>query len=197
MKTSTRIRRRFVLTLALTLAAAAVLAGVGQAATSQAGEEQWLKALTIRSEALNRMYGLDGRSTAADTATAAGPAWLQALKIRSEALNELYGLGTSHETEPEYLRALELRGEGMNARYGLGSAQAPEAEYLRALEIRSEAMNARYGLGTAAPRATVAEGGFDWVDAGIGVAAAFGLMLLTGSAAVVLRRRGRLAHIRL
>jgi hypothetical protein len=169
VKKSTVIRRRLVAVGALALTAAAVFAGGGQAAAGQAGEEQWLKALTLRSEALNRMYGLDSRATAAETATVAEPAWLRALNIRSEALNELYGLGT-HELEPEYLRALELRGE---------------------------AMNQRYGLGAAAPRASVVQGGFDWVDAGIGVAAAFGLMLLTGSAAVVLRRRGRLAHIRL
>jgi hypothetical protein len=170
VKKSTVIRRRLVAVGVLALTAAAVFAGGGQAGTGQTGDEQWLKALTLRSEALNRIYGLDGRATAADAATAAEQAWLRALEIRSEAMNQ---------------------------RYGLGTTQAPEPEYLQALEIRSEAMNQRYGLGTAAPRATVVVGGFDWVDAGIGVAAAFGLMLLTGSAAFVLRRRGRLAHIRL
>jgi hypothetical protein len=167
---STVIRRRLVAVLALALTAAAVFAGGGRAATGQTGDEQWLKAVTLRSEALNHMYGLGERATAVDTASAVEPAWLGALRIRSEALNTLYGLGTTQAPGPEYLRALELRGEGMNQLYGLGSA---------------------------APRATVGEGGFDWLDAGIGVAAAFGLMLLTGSAAVVLRRRGRLAHIRL
>jgi hypothetical protein len=52
----------------------AVLAG---AAPAQTAEPDWMRALRIRSEALNRIYGLE----------TAKPAWQRALRIRSEELN--------------------------------------------------------------------------------------------------------------
>jgi hypothetical protein len=53
---------------------AALFAG---AAPTQAAEPDWMRALRIRSEALNRIYGLE----------AAKPDWMRALRIRSEELN--------------------------------------------------------------------------------------------------------------
>jgi hypothetical protein len=75
--------------VAATLATAALLAGaVGTVAVSapsvdqrtdaaQVAEPAWLRALRIRSEALNRTYGL---------------APMHALEIRGEALNRMYGV---------------------------------------------------------------------------------------------------------
>jgi hypothetical protein len=76
----------------------------------RAAEPAWMRALRIRSEGLNRIYGLDGgkqrretRATApgatrsdhvasARTPHAAKLAWMRALQIRGEALNRMYGL---------------------------------------------------------------------------------------------------------
>jgi hypothetical protein len=57
-----------------------------------------MRALRLRSEALNRQYGLgvwEFRTSPAPLADE--PAWLRALRIRSEALNQQYKLG---EYEP-------------------------------------------------------------------------------------------------
>jgi len=75
--------------MAVTVATAALLAGAaGTVAASapsgdkptdaaQAAEPAWIRALRIRSEALNRIYGL---------------APMHALELRGEALNRMYGL---------------------------------------------------------------------------------------------------------
>lgn len=55
---------------------AAVLAG---AAPAQTAEPDWMRALRIRSEALNRIYDLD----------TANSAWRRALRIRSVELNRV------------------------------------------------------------------------------------------------------------
>ena len=47
--------------------------------------------MTIRSEGLNRRYGLG--SFALSTASSVEPAWLRALELRSDALNRAYRLG--------------------------------------------------------------------------------------------------------
>jgi hypothetical protein len=51
--------------------------------------------------------------------------------------------------------------------------------------------SAHFGQRRAAPAAVVVrvEGGFDWASAGIGAAGAVGIVLVTGGAASVLRRR--------
>ena len=48
----------------------------------------WLRALTIRSEALNRLYGLGDWATSATRPNTAE----SALRTRGEALNRIYGL---------------------------------------------------------------------------------------------------------
>jgi hypothetical protein len=50
----------------------------------------WLTALQLRSEALDRQYGL-GKENAT-------PTWLKALQLRSEALDRQYGLGKENAT---------------------------------------------------------------------------------------------------
>jgi hypothetical protein len=61
------------------------------AATS---EPAWIRALRLRSEALNRQYGLgvwEFRTSPAPQGDE--PAWFRALRLRSEALNQQYKLG--------------------------------------------------------------------------------------------------------
>ncbi len=95
------VRRRF-LALAVFAAALLALGGValnekyrlGEQARSTASTNSaaaWQRALTIRSDALNRRYGLG--PYARNAAGASEPAWLRALMIRSDALNRQYKLG--------------------------------------------------------------------------------------------------------
>ena len=81
------------------------------------------RALMIRSEALNRKYGL-GQQRAAHTRMTA--AEHRALKLRSEALNRKYGLGPNWVVHPGMTaaehRALMLRSEALNRKYGLGGS---------------------------------------------------------------------------
>jgi hypothetical protein len=68
------------------VAAAAVLAGSAQAAgTDHTTKPTWMRALWIRSDALNRTYGLGEYRR--DAANAAEPSWKRALRIRGEAMN--------------------------------------------------------------------------------------------------------------
>lgn len=83
------------------------------------------KALSARSDALNREYGLGRYARPATRATA--PGWMQGLIVRSDALNRRYGLG-------EYARKP-------------AGATAPTPAWLQALLVRSDALNRMYGLG--------------------------------------------------
>ena len=57
-------------------------------------EPAWVRALRLRSEALNRQYGLGSWELGISPAPQGDePAWLRALRIRSEALNQRYKLG--------------------------------------------------------------------------------------------------------
>jgi hypothetical protein len=60
---------------ALAVGAPTVDQGAAAAKPAHAAEPDWMRALRIRSEALNRRYGLGGDE------------WLRALRIRSEGLN--------------------------------------------------------------------------------------------------------------
>jgi hypothetical protein len=89
----------------------------------------------------------------------------RALNVRSEALNDLYGNAASR-LSPDEFDALVVRSEGLN-RYGEAlQASAPVAS---------------------APAST----SFAWDDFATGVAAAFGLILLTGGLAVAVRTATR------
>ena len=84
------------LAVTIVIVVAVAISGVALAAETvrtDGVEPGWQKALTIRSEALNRKYhlGISGQRAAAD----ATPAWAQALAVRSEALNRKYHLGSS------------------------------------------------------------------------------------------------------
>ncbi len=108
-----------------------------------------------------------GASAQAATSRPAGmsKAAYQSLVIRSQALDDRYGLST---------RVATSRPAGMS-----------KAAY-QSLVIRSQALDDKYGPGRsqvsrrAAPAqpSVVAQGGFIWVDFGIGAAAMLGFVLL-------------------
>ena len=85
----------------------------------------------------------------------------RALHIRSEALNNLYGNAVTR-LSPDVFYALAVRSEGLNSYGKTLQASTPVAS-------------------------TSASTSFAWDDFGIGMAAAFGLVLLTGGVAVAVR----------
>ena len=85
----------------------------------------------------------------------------RALHIRSEALNNLYGNAVTG-LSPDVFNALVVRSEGLNSYGKTLQASTPVAS-------------------------TSASTSFAWDDFGIGMAAAFGLVLLTGGLAVAVR----------
>ena len=85
----------------------------------------------------------------------------RALHIRSEALNNMYGNAVTR-LSPDALNALAVRSEGLNSYAKTLQASTPVAS-------------------------TSASTSFAWDDFGIGMAAAFGLVLLTGGLAVAVR----------
>ena len=95
--------KRIVLVTAI--AAAAVAGAVGAPAGAappapRSGPHQssipappaWLSAMTLRSDELNRRYGL-GKYGLRTAGKAAAPSWLMELRLRSDALNRAYRLG--------------------------------------------------------------------------------------------------------
>ena len=98
-------RRRFLISTVLALAVFAIAAPVAQAhpfvdhATSATSPQ--LRALHLRSEGMNQLYG---------TSQA-----IRALHLRSQALNQAYGLGVYQGAN-----ALRLRSEALNQKYGAG-----------------------------------------------------------------------------
>jgi hypothetical protein len=85
-------------------------------------------------------------------------------------------------------RALHIRSEALNNRYG-NAVTRLSPDVLNALAVRSEGLNS-YGktLQASTPVASSsASTSFAWDDFGIGMAAAFGLLLLTGGLAAAVR----------
>jgi predicted DNA-binding transcriptional regulator YafY len=101
----------------------------------------------------------------------------RALHIRSEALNNLYGNAVTRLSPAQF------------AAYWNAGASRLSPDEFNALVVRSEGLNS-YGktLQASTPVAsTSASTSFAWHDFGIGMAAAFGLVLLTGGLAVAVR----------
>ena len=126
-----------------------------------------------------------GAVLAGETATAASAgvpegmtkAAYGALHIRSEALNNLYGNAVTRLSPAQF------------AAYWNAGASRLSPDEFNALVVRSEGLNS-YGktLQASTPVAsTSASTSFAWDDFGIGMAAAFGLILLTGGLAVAVR----------
>jgi len=126
-----------------------------------------------------------GAVLAGETATAASAgvpegmtkAAYRALHIRSEALNNLYGNAVTRLSPAQF------------AAYWNAGASRLSPDAFNALVVRSEGLNS-YGktLQASTPAAsTSASTSFAWDDFGIGMAAAFGLVLLTGGLAVAVR----------
>jgi hypothetical protein len=173
--------------LSTTIVAVAVIAaalGLGSAlgATPPTGmSAQEYKALVIRSQALNDLYGEPEVTSQ-----------YKALVIRSQALNDLYG---EPEVTSQY-KALVIRSQALNDLYGEPEVTSQYKAMVRADRIRGEAMNrlAKSGVLTAppVPSETVAGDGFDWTDFAIGLGAMFGFVLLAGAlaGATLYARRG-------
>src|SRR5215207_5593589 len=123
-----------------------------------------------------------GAVLAGETATAASAgvpegmtkAAYRALHIRSEALNNLYGNAVTRLSPAQF------------AAYWNAGASRLSPDAFNALVVRSEGLNS-YGktLQASTPVASAsASTSFAWDEFGIGMAAAFGLVLLTGGLAV-------------
>jgi len=100
-----------------------------------------------------------------------------ALQIRGEALNNLYGNAVTRLSPAQFA-----------AYANAGAWRLPPDEF-NALVVRSEGLNS-YGRALQASTPLVSNSpstSFAWADFGIGMAAAFGLLLLTGGLAVAVR----------
>ena len=101
----------------------------------------------------------------------------RALQIRGEALNNLYGNAVTRLSPAQFA-----------AYWNAGASRLSPGEF-NALVVRSEGLNS-YGKSLQASTlvaSTSASTSFAWDDFGIGMAAAFGLVLLTGGLAVAVR----------
>jgi hypothetical protein len=149
------------------VAALAFFAGSVQAANSRpAGmTKAAYRALMLRSEALNRQYGLGSGALLATSAVAASdaltPKAIHALGARYEAMAQYYA-GASSSLPPQAARALGERYEAMAEHYQ--QAQLEQARRQAAA--------------------------FSWADAGIGALAAIGAVALLGLGALGIRSHG-------
>jgi hypothetical protein len=153
---------------------AIVLAG---AAAAQAGgrpvgmsAQEW-KAEQIRGEGLDKLYG--GGAPEGMT-----PAEYRAELIRGEALDKLYGGGAPEGMTPAQYRAELIRGDGLNKLYGLGEYAGTVTSTPAQPSVSRQAQS-------------VASGGFDWGDAGIGAGAGIGFVLLAAGIGVATRQTRR------
>ena len=169
-------------------------------AEGQALNARYGNAVTrLSSEQFNGLYNAGGSKMA--------PEALNELVVTSEAMNRR-AVAQFHGLPPAAYSALVAQGQALNARYGNavtrlsseqfnglynagGSKLTPEA--LNALVVRGEALNKLSRQTTpmspppASPPTIASQSSFAWDDFGIGMAAAFGLILLTGGLAVAVR----------
>lgn len=202
----------FVSVLAAVLPATALATGRPSGMSTAA-----YRALVAHGRALNTRYGNAVTRLSAkefgelylDGGSKMSPEALNALIVRSQAMNQ-QAAAQFHGLPPAAYAALVARGRALDARYGNaltrltprqftelyqhgGSKLTPQA--LNALIVRSEALNKLARTTTpATPPATTNGPSFAWDDFGIGMAAAFGLVLLTGGLAVAVRT-GRRSQI--
>jgi hypothetical protein len=177
------------------VAALAFFAGSVQAANSRpAGmTKAAYRALMLRSEALNRQYGLGSGALLATSAVAASdaltPKAIHALGARYEAMAQYYA-GASSSLPPQAAQALGERYEAMAEYYlGPGSSGYTPPQALRALGERWQAV-ARYEQQAQLEQARRQAAAFSWADAGIGALAAIGAVALLGLGALGIRSHG-------
>lgn len=152
-------------------------------------EPQWQKALTARSDALNKAYGLGAYDPA-----------LRALEIRSQGLNERYGLGAYASSSVNAVEARE-RAFGAKRDAQLTSTLSPDA-FERAVgshigSVREPVVDDRFRIDptTVPGPVTVTTSGRDieWPQIGIGFG--IGLLLAAGLyLATRLSRTRQLVH---
>lgn len=122
----------------------------------------------------------------ASAAPGTTPQALRALMIRGEAMNQLYGNAWTRVSPAEFKTLVAAFGGNVTTTMTLQQARAELA--------RGQGLNllAKQYTAAAKPVSAVSGNGFDWGDAGIGVAAAIGAMLLAAASAIGFRKRGRL-----
>ena len=101
----------------------------------------------------------------------------------------------------DYVANLGQLPRAMPADYGsliklgeYGLARPTRTDYAGHVEPLPRALPAEYSTLIKPGGGSSGEGGFDWADAGIGAAAAFGLVLVAAAGRVAARRRGLLAR---
>lgn len=83
---------------------------IAAADAAQAAEPAWMRALRIRSEALNRIHGLEsGKHRPETRATTPG----------ATHSDPVVSAGSPHADKLASMRALRIRGEALNREYGL------------------------------------------------------------------------------
>jgi hypothetical protein len=148
-------------TLGVAILSLAVAAGAAQAASQPSGDE-------ARARAMNQRYG---------------NAWTRVPPAEFRAVVELLGPDVTTTMTPQEVRAMVARGKELNRLYGNAWTKLSPSQF-RALLASGQMLNEAYEAGGAAPR-----DGFDWGDAGIGVAVVFGTVLIGAAGAVAIRRR--------
>jgi len=174
--------------LLATLLVAVVGASTGRAAVPRAD--------VIRAQALDQRYGNawtrvsseEFRTLAnafgADQLAYLTPAQARADLTRAQALDNRYGNAWTRVSPADFSRLFRVFGEDTTL------MTPPQARALLAQGAGMDAAAARYAAEVKAG-STASHSSFDWGDAGIGAAAAFGLMLLAGTGAISLRLRRR------
>jgi hypothetical protein len=174
--------------LLATLLVAVVGASTGRAAVPRAD--------VIRAQALDQRYGNawtrvsseEFRTLAnafgADQLAYLTPAQARADLTRAQALDNRYGNAWTRVSPADFSRLFRVFGEDTTL------MTPPQARALLAQGAGMDAAAARYAAGVKAG-STASHSSFDWGDAGIGAAAALGLMLLAGAGAIGLRMRRR------
>jgi len=174
--------------LLATLLVAVVGASTGRAAVPRAD--------VIRAQALDQRYGNawtrvsseEFRTLAnafgADQLAYLTPAQARADLTRAQALDSRYGNAWTRVSPADFSRLFRVFGEDTTL------MTPPQARALLAQGAGMDAAAARYAAGVKAG-STASHSSLDWGDAGIGAAAAFGLMLLAGTGAIGLRLRRR------
>jgi hypothetical protein len=134
---------------------------------------QAYRALMIRGDALNRLYG----------AGAAGPS--RAEQIRAAALDRRYGNAWTRVSAAEFRRLARVYGDDLT------KLTPQQARAMLAWGEGQDEVAARYARVSTTASAGPS-GGFDWEPVWLGIGSALGAAFVAAAGALVIRRRGRL-----